>query len=824
MYGIRLNPGSGRYTMSGPISLHLAGVPMPQALDPGRLRRTVDPSVFPFETTAELPPLRRPLGQERALRALDFGLSMKSHGYNLFVLAPPGAGKHTTVAAVVHEVASRRAAPEDWVYVYNFQDAERPAALSLPGGTGDELRRDMEALVRTLLAEVPRAFAAESYEREREALLKAAQEEKTAAFRELETVANAHGFLVQRGSEGLALIYTHDGSPVTQDDFDRLPEAEQKAVREARGLLQSKLHDAIQVVKAVDQRLRRALKELEERVAMAAVGHEIDALTEKYQSHARVVEYLQAVAADVVENLEDFRSGGQETSPLPFPLRPSPEERTRRYRVNVLVNNRDQRAAPVVFETNPTYHNLLGRIEHHVQYGGAFVTDFTLVKAGALHRANGGYLVLNARDVLTNPFAYDALKRVLKDQVLRIEEIGEQFRLLSTVTLKPEPIPADVKVVLLGTPWLYYLLLHYDEDFAKLFKVKGEFADDVALDDDSRMAYAFLVAAQCAEEGLIPFGRDAVARLVEEGLRSAEHQERLATHFLEVTDLVRESHLWASRDGAATVGPAHVARAVAERVHRSDYLEELIGRMIQEGTLLVDTEGTAVGQVNGLSVYDLGDYSFGKPARVTARVFLGKEGVLNIEREAELGGRIHNKGVLILQGYFGARYAQKFPISFAASLCFEQSYGGVEGDSASSAELFALLSALGELPLRQDLAVTGSVNQMGRIQAIGGVNEKIEGFFRTCRARGLSGTQGVVIPDANARHLMLGDEVVEACRQGLFHVYPIATIDEGMELLSGLPAGEPNAYGEYPEGTVNAKVARRLERLARQWKKAHNEE
>jgi predicted ATP-dependent protease len=798
---------------------------MPTPLDPKHLRRHVAPEAFPFETTAELPPVRRPLGQERALRALDFGLSMKSHGYNIFVLGPAGAGKRTTTTAVLQATAARKPPPEDWLYVFNFEDPEKPIALGLPAGLGETLRRDMEALVRTLLTEIPRAFSGEAYEREKEGIVKEAQEEKTKAFRELETLANAHGFLVQRGSEGLALIYTREGSPVSQEDFEKLAEPEQEAVRNARGLLQAKLHDTIQAIKALDQKARQALKELEERIALNAVGHEMEALTEKYQSHAPVVEYLQAVARDVIGNLEEFRTGGSEPSALPFPLRPpSTEDRTRKYQVNVLVNNRELKSAPVIFESNPTYHNLMGRLEHHIQYGGAFVTDFTLIKAGAFHRANGGYLVLNARDVLLNPFAYDALKRVVKDQAIRIEEIGEQFRLISTATLKPEPIPADVKLVLLGTPWLYYLLLHYDEDFAKLFKVKGDFADDVVLDEESQMSYAFLVAAQCAEEGLAPFRRDAVARVVEHGLRIAEHRERVATHFLQLTDLVREAHLWASRDGAATVERHHVVKAVAEKTHRNNYVEEILGRMIEEGSLLIDTQGAAVGQINGLSVYDLGDYTFGKPSRVTAKVFLGKEGVVNIEREVELGGHIHNKGVLILQGYFGDRYAQKFPVSFAASLCFEQSYGGVEGDSASSTELFALLSALADAPLRQDLAVTGSVNQMGQIQAVGGINAKIEGFYRTCKVGGLTGTQGVIIPQANVRNLMLDEDVVEATEKGLFHIYAISTVDEGLELLTGLPAGTPNAYGDYPDGTLNAKVSRRLERLARQWKKLHNED
>ncbi|NOY45315.1 MAG: AAA family ATPase [Deltaproteobacteria bacterium] len=797
---------------------------MVKPLAPEQLRKRVDPGEFPFETTAELPPRRRPLGQDRAVRALEFGLEVESPGYNIFVLGPPGAGKKTTALALVEEVARSRPAPGDWVYVYNFADEERPRAIELPAGMGEAFRADMERLVQTLRTEIPKALAGEGYEREKSAILKRAQDRKAQAFRELESLANERGFLVQRSAEGLALVYTHEGSPVSQEDFENLPEDEKQAVREARGVLQAKLRETIERVKAIDREAKAEVEALEKRVALAAVGHEIEALVQKYQSHPGVVEHLKAVEADVVENLDEFRSGAPEPQGLPFPFRmPGVEARVRRYQVNVLVNNRDLEHAPVVYESNPTYHNLVGRIEHYVQLG-AFVTDFTLIKPGAFHRANGGYLVLDVRDVLLNPFAYDALKRVLKDQRIRMEEIGEQFRLISTTTLKPEPIPARLKVVLLGTPWLYYLLQRYDEDFLKLFKVKGEFSEDMELNEDNRMSYAFLVASHAAEEGLLPFHRDAVARVVEHGLRLAEHQSRMATHYLEITDLVREANHWARKDGADTVRATHVDRAIQEKVYRSNYLEEWIGRLIAEGTLIVETEGTAVGQVNGLSVYDLGDYSFGKPSRVTAKIFLGKEGLVNIERESELGGRIHNKGVLILQGFFGSRYARRFPISFAASLCFEQSYGGIEGDSASSAELFALISALAEIPLRQDLAVTGSVSQQGQIQAVGGINEKIEGFYRTCKVKGLTGTQGVIIPRANVPHLMLDPEVVEAVDAGRFHIYPIENVDQGMELLTGLPAGELTAYGTYPEGTVNGKVMRKLERLAALWRRIHNGE
>ncbi|MBI5440126.1 MAG: AAA family ATPase [Deltaproteobacteria bacterium] len=788
------------------------------------LRKRVDPELFAFETTAELPPLDRPIGQARALRALEFGLGMESRGYNLFVVGPPGAGRQSTTMAVLAQTAACRPPPPDLVYLFDFDNPDRPIAVSLPAGTGELLRTGMQAVIQAILTEIPKALSGEAYEKEKAFLLKGAQERKGAVLKQLEGTSNAHGYLVQRSAEGLTLVLTRGGAPVSQEEFERLPPEEQQSHRGSRELLQEKLRGTIHAIKDIERETRAELKELERRITTSAIGHELDALRQSYQDQPRVLEHLDAVERDVVANLEEFRS---EPPRLALPGLAPPvlgkEQRTLRYQVNVLVNNKDAVCAPVVFESNPTCQNLVGRVEHRVQYG-ALVTDFTLVKAGALHRANGGYLVLEARDLLLNPLAYDALKRVLKDREIKIEEPGEAFRLISTAGLRPEPFPAEVKVILLGTPWIYYVLQQHDDDFAKLFKVKAELSEDVELDDQTRLEYAYLAAKVCASEGLLPLHRDAVAKLVEEGLRNAEHQRRIVTHSMDLGDLVREAHIWAKQEGAEVVRAPHVVKAVQEKICRNNELEEYIGRLIAEGTVLIDTEGSAVGQANGLSVFDLGDYAFGKPCRVTAKVFLGKEGVINVEREAEMGGRIHNKGVLILQGFFGSRYAQRFPISFAATLCFEQSYGGVEGDSASSAELFALVSALAEVPIRQDIAVTGSVNQMGQIQSVGGINLKIEGFYKTCKLKGLSGTQGVIIPASNVQNLMLDDEVVEAVERGSFHIYAISRIDEGLEILTGLPAGEENGYGEYPEGTINGKVMRKVERLTRQWKKLHQED
>lgn len=796
---------------------------MVNSLSSEELRKRIDEDSFEFETTADLPSLNRPLNQERALRSMEFGLGMESSGYNVFVVGNSGIGKKSTTISVLEEAAKSRPIPGDWVCACNFEDESRPAALCLASGQGDALKTDMEDLVQSLLTEIPKAFSGEVYEKEKSDILKNAQEEKSVHFDALEKLANSRGFLVQRGVDGLALVYTIEGGPASHDEVEKLPKKEKEKLASSRGVLQDELRRTFKAVKEIDRKAVDCVKELEKKIATSAIGNEISTLLDKYGENEQAVEYLKAVEFDIMQNLDKFRSESDGQGALPFPFRlPSGEEWTRRYGINVLVNNKALSSAPVVYESNPTYQNLTGRIEHRVHYG-AFTTDFTLVKAGAMHRANGGYLLLDARDLLQNPFAYDALKRVLKDGEIRIEEIGEKLGLISTTTLKPEPIPARFKAVLLGTPQLYYMLQDYDEDFKKFFKVKGEFSDDMALGKENLLSYALLISHHCDAENLLPFHRDAAAAIAEHGLRAAEHKSRLSAHFLEIADLVREAHYWARVEKAEHVRAAHVQKALAEKNYRNNYLEEVIGRMIDEGSIVIETEGAKIGQVNGLSIYDMGDCAFGKPSRLTARVFLGKEGVVNIERESDLGGQLHNKGVLIIQGFFGSKYAKQIPLSFAATLCFEQSYGHVEGDSASSTELFALLSALGEIPIRQDLAVTGSVDQGGTIQAVGGINLKIEGFFKTCKSKGFTGTQGVIIPRANVINLMLDQEVVEAVERKEFHIYAISTVDEGMELLTGMEAGVEDHFGNYPKGSINAKIMRRLERILEQWKKLHDE-
>jgi lon-related putative ATP-dependent protease len=562
------------------------------------------------------------------------------------------------------------------------------------------------------------------------------------------------------------------------------------------------------------------LSTLDRNLGLAAVGHHIDPLKVKYADFPKVTEYLEAVQEDILLNLEDFKDHSpQQPSPIPGMRAPHQEPSFERYAVNVLVDNKDTVGAPVVFEPNPTYSNLFGRIEHVMQMGGMATTNFTLVKPGALHRANGGYLIVDAREVLINPFSWDSLKRCIKNCEIKIEDVLEQYRFMSVASLKPEAVPLQLKIIMIGAPWIYYLLFHMEPDYRKLFKVKADFDSRVTRTPEIMKEYALFVATHCKNENLLPFDRSGVAALLEFSSRIVEDQAKLSSQFMEISDLIREASYWAEKEKSPIVTRQIVMRAIEEEIYRNNRIEERIQEMIEEGTIMVDTAGTEVGQINGLSVLSLGDYMFGRPSRLTVRVYTGRGGMVNIEREVKLSGPIHDKGVLILTGYLGGKYAHDKPLSFSASICFEQSYEGVEGDSASSTELYGLLSALSGVPIRQGIAVTGSVNQLGKVQPIGGVNYKIEGFYAVCKAKGLTGEQGVMIPETNVRHLMLKDEVVEAVKSGKFHIWSVSTIEQGIEILTGIPAGELDEEGGYPEGSINYLVDKRLHEFGESMKK-----
>ncbi len=756
-------------------------------LAPEQLRRRVDPAQLPFETTAELEPLVGTVGQPRAIDAIDFGLQVETPGYNLYVAGLPGSGRATTVRDYVDRLAAARPAPADWVYVHNFADGDRPQAIRLPAGRGPALARDLDEFVQAARREIPRAFESEDYERRQREVVAELSRRREALTEELVELGRARGFVLQVTPVGVVSTPIHAGQPLTPEAFAALPAEERQRIESASKEIGERTAAFLRQVRQLEKEALERVRQLECEVALFAIGPLLHDLRERYAGEQAVLDHLAAVEADVVAHLDEFRQ--PEEAPLPPPFGPARRQNSSRYRVNVLVANPDKQGAPVVAEHNPTYYNLLGRIEYRASFG-TMVTDFTEIKAGALHRANGGFLVLEMLELLRHPFAWEALKRSLRARQIKIENLGEEFSAVPTATLRPEPVPLDVKVVLVGPPLLYHLLYQLDEDFRELFKVKADFAPEMDWSDAHVASYGAFVARQVRERELRHFDRSAVARLIEHGARLREDQDKLSTRLIEIADLVTEASFWAGQEGRELVAAQDVDRAVAAHDYRSSLLEERVQEWIRRGTIRIDTEGARVGQVNGISILDLGDYVFGRPARITCRVALGREGVQSIEREIDLSGPIHSKGVLILAGYLGSTYAQEWPLAATATITFEQSYDEVEGDSASSAELYALLSELSGVPLSQAIAVTGSVDQHGEVQAVGGVTRKIEGFFATCKARGLTGEQGVIVPAANVRNLMLADEVVDAVRAGRFHVWAVANVDEGIELLTGRPSGE----------------------------------
>lgn len=784
----------------------------PKALPADRLAPRCDPRAFAFETTADLEPLSEIIGQARALEAVRFGVEIRREGYNLYALGPAGIGKHTAVQQVLEQEARGRPLAEDWCYVHNFRERHKPVALRLPPGRGPKLRHDMEQLVQELRGSISAMLESDEYRAQMQEIDEELKEKQEQVFAEIQRQAEQEDMVILNTPHGFAVAPTRKGEVMSPQDFEQLSKEERERKQQAIARLQEQLARFLDEIQRLHKERRERRREVERKFTMSAVGHIIDALQESYRDLPAVFEYLEAVQQDVVENVRDFRAREEGTGiSLPFVQQERPS--FTRYQVNVLVAHEGEVGAPIVYEDNPTFPNLVGRVEHIAQFG-ALVTDFTLIKAGALHRANGGYLVLDMLKLLMQPYAWEGLKRALRAQKITIESLGQMLGVLSTVSLEPEPIPLDVKIVLMGERLLYYLLCAYDPDFRELFKVAADFDDRVERNPENNELYARLIATLTGKERLRPFDRTAVARVIDHGARLAEDAERLSAHLQSIGDLLREADFCAEQAGHGVVQAADVQRAIDGQIRRADRIRERLYEEIDRGTILIDTDGARVGQVNGLSVVQLGDFSFGQPSRITATTRLGKGEVVDIEREVELGGAVHSKGVLILSNFLAARYAQDQPLSLAASLAFEQSYGLVEGDSASVAELCALLSALANAPIKQSLAVTGSVNQHGEVQAIGGVNEKLEGFFDVCNARGLTGGQGVLIPAANVKHLMLRADVVQAAAAGKFHVYPVATVDEAISLLTGVPAGERDAQGVFPEGSINYRVDARLRELS----------
>jgi lon-related putative ATP-dependent protease len=782
-----------------------------QALDAGQLCRRCDPATLPFETVAELDPPTGILGQDRAVEAISLAIQMRRKGYNLFVYGPAGTGRHSRVTELVRAHAATEPVPSDWCYVNNFTDPQRPKALRLPPGRATGLRDAMNRLVQDLRVALPAAFQREEYRARRDALdqeLKARHEQ---AFGELQQRAEKKGLALLRTPVGLAVAPVRNGEVIPPEIFKRLPEAEREEIRANIAETEQELTALMRKTPEWEQEHREALRRLNRETTASAVGHLIGAIRAGYADLPEVLAYLDEVERDLQENANDFLMAEEAGNQLPFKA-PAELSGFRRYQVNALVDHASSRGAPVVSEDHPTHQRLVGRTEHIARFG-TLVTDFNLIAAGALHAANGGYLILDAEKVLRAPFGWDTLKRALRSGEIRIQSLEQLLSVATTVSLDPEPIPLDVKVILIGPPLLYHLLAEFDTEFQQLFKIAAEFDDRVDRNDGNIVEFARLLGALVRERKLRPPDRGAVARLVDYVSRLAGDSEKLATRVREVVELLEEADHRAGRNGKDIVSVEEVQETIDARIRRADRLYQRLQEEIRRNTLRIETSGERIGQVNGLSVHTFGGFSFGLPTRITARVRLGEGQVIDIEREVRLGGPFHSKGILILTGFLAGRYGRQRPLALTASLVFEQSYGVVDGDSASAAELFALLSALAEIPITQSLAVTGSVDQLGNIQAIGGVNEKIEGFFDTCRNAGLSGKEGVLIPAANVKHLMLRDEVVEAAREGKFRIYPVSTVDQGIELLTGIPAGAPDLTGNYPQGTVNYRIATRLARF-----------
>ena len=776
------------------------------------LAHRCDARQFSFSTTAELEHLDVIPGQERATGAIELAVGMEHEGYNLFVMGPAGCGRHTLVRQRIEARAKGAPRPSDWVYVNNFAQPHRPVAIELPPGRGAGLSADMARLVEELRSNIPAVFEGDEYRSKVDSIDTEFKERHEKAFAALGDEAMAQGVALLRTPAGFSFAPVKDGEVIGADEFAKLPDAEQTRVKSAIEALQTKLERLIRdTMRWRKERLER-IRELNRDMTLYAVGHLVDELKQRYADWPRVVEYLDAVQRDVIENADDFRKSDEEPSPIAR-LMQQEEPSLRRYQVNVVVDNGTPDGSPVVYIDHPTLQNLVGRVDH-ISRLGTLVTDFGLIKPGALHRANGGYLLVDAIRLLTQPFAWEGLKRALLRHQVRIESPGEAYGLVSTLSLEPEPIPLKLKVVLVGERILFYLLQAYDPDFGTLFRVAADFDEHMERNAESSLLFARFIATRARDDKLLPLERDAVARVLDFGSRAAGDTRKITANIEQVTELLHEADHRARACGNGAIGVSAIEGAIEAQRHRAGRLRAQVQEAILRGKVLIDTSGSAVGQVNGLSVFDLGDFAFAEPVRITATTRLGEGQVIDIQREAELGGAIHSKGVMILSSFLAARYSGNLPHSLAASLVFEQTYGHVDGDSASLAELCALLSSLADAPIRQGFAVTGSINQLGEVQPIGAVNEKIEGFFDICRARGLDGEQGVLIPAANVDHLMLRDEVVAAASEGKFRIYAVHSVDEAIELLTGMPAGLPQDADNAAQPSLNGRVAARLRDLA----------
>lgn len=765
------------------------------------LKNVCDPNIFNFETTADITDTDVVYGQERGIKSLEFGLSINAKGYNLYIEGPAGVGKTMYTKQYVTELASKQKTPDDWCYLYNFDDPNEPVAISLPAGTGKEFKECMDSFITDIRKYLQKTFSNEDFEKEKKLILQKYNEKKDKLLENLNKQCLKFGFQVKSAQNGIYMMPVLDGKTLEEDEFEKLDETLKNEFEEKSSIVQEYIIQAISQIKLIDKEADDKIEDWQANIALLTINAYINPIRATYKKYKPIVLFLDNVKKDILKNINYFI---KEDTTLPTPQNPRPEETKPwlNYKVNLFIDNSNLEGAPVIMDTNYMYQNLFGKLEYENQYG-MLKTDFTMLKPGLLHKANGGYIILQAQDLLTNQICYDTLKKALLVKELSIENNVEQRSYMVMISLKPQPIPIDVKVILIGNSEIYHTLLALDPDFRKLFKIKAEFEEDAPRNSENINKLVKFVHNYCEKEDCLPLDKEAMAKVVEFTSKITEDKEKLSTHFSEIGEIIAESSTWAKLSRKKVITKDFIEKTLLERIDRIKKYDEKLSEMIQDNTLLINTEGYEIGVINGLTVMTIGDYTFGKPSRITANTYMGKTGIVNIEREVEISGPSHSKGVLILSGYLGEKFAQDFPLSLTASLCFEQLYNGVDGDSASSTEAYAILSSLSGIPINQSIAVTGSVNQKGLIQPIGGVNEKIEGFYSVCKMRGLNYEQGVIIPIQNVKNLHLSDEIIEAVKEGKFHIYAVSSIDEGIEILTGVPAGKKSASGKFPAGTIN---------------------
>lgn len=779
-------------------------------------RKTCPEMKFDCRSSADLSPLEEIIGQERAMRALNFGLKIPNKGFNIFISGLPGTGRKTAILEFLKELAIAQPPPLDWCYVNNFQDSSKPNALPLPPGTGIELKKAMEKFVASIQPALKDAFESEDYSKRRESTLRAINQERSEIVSRINAMAQEAGFIVQPSQIGLQLIPISEGKPVSDQEFAQLPAALQKKIQLDRDALNTKIGEAFRPLQDIVKKVDADMMALNRQVAAYAIAPYLGGIRDMFKDNEEVLSYLKDVENDILDTVPLF------LAPLPQPQQPGAPilDPTRNYRVNLIVDNSQTKGAPAEIELNPTYPRLFGYTEKEARFG-ALVTDYTMIKAGSAHRANGGYLVIPVERMFQDPLVWEGLKQTISNSTLEMEDFISRMGYMVTKSLRPEPIPFNAKVIILGNPQVYNVLFNLDPDFKDLFKVKAEFDNTMERSEENIKLYASFICGLGKRENLLPLDPSALGAVIEHSSRLADDQQKLSSQFALIADIVREASFYAMEEGAAIVTRKHINRQLEEKTYRSNMIQKKIEELIADRVYLLDIQGKKVGQANGLAVLSAGDYAFGRPSRITATVGVGREGIIDIERLAQMGGPTHTKGVLIISGFLNERYANDIPLSLSARLVFEQSYSGIEGDSASSTELYALLSTLSGVPIKQNIAMTGSVNQKGEVQAIGGVNEKVEGYYEVCKAIGLTGEQGCMIPYSNVRNLMLKEEVINAIREGKFHIFPVKTIDEGIEVLTDKKAGVKGPDGFYSEGTVNFLVQKRLIEMAAAIKEYH---